>query len=134
MLRRWGIRMGLSLLGVASGLLLSAAVLEKFSLTASAFVVSTLLFWLVHIIVQVLALKVLVRQPSVALAGLLALAATVVALVIVAAVVSGLHIHGATTYLVATVIIWITSAIADTAARHMVRDSRDERRDERRAA
>lgn len=134
MLRRWGIRMGLSLLGVACGLLLSAAVLEDFSLTASAFVVSTLLFWLVHIVVQVLALKVLVRQPSVALAGLLALAATVVALIIVALVVSGLHIHGATTYLVATVIIWVTSAIADTAARRMVRDSREERRDERRAA
>jgi len=120
--------MGLSLLGVACGLLLSAAILEKFSISAGAFVVATVLFWLIHLVVQVLALKVLVRQPSVALAGLLALASTVVALAIVAAVVSGLHVHGASTYLFATVIIWVCTAIADTAASRIVRERREERR------
>lgn len=120
--------MGLSLAGVAAGLLLSAAILEDFSLSAGAFVAATVLFWLVHIVVQVLALKVLVRQPSVALAGLLALASTVIALVIVALIVSGLHVHGAGTYLGATVIIWITTAISDTAATRILREKREERR------
>src|SRR5271169_1552564 len=114
MLTRWGIRFGSSLVGIAAGLLLSAAIVSDFSISATALVEATLIFWLVHIVVQVMALRVLVRQPSIALAGLLALASTVIALVIVNAIVSGLTIHGATGYVAAALIIWITTAISDT--------------------
>jgi hypothetical protein len=114
-----------SLIGIAVGLLLSSAVLSKFSIDATGVVEATLLFWIVHLGVQVLALRVLVRQPSVALAGLLALGATIVSLIIVNAIVSGLYIHGIQTYVLATLIIWLTTAISDTAGSRMARDRGD---------
>jgi hypothetical protein len=52
--------------------------------------------------IQLLALRVLVHEPSIALAGLLALASTIVALMIVNTVVSKLTIHGFQTYVFAT--------------------------------
>jgi hypothetical protein len=123
-LTRWGIRLGSSLVGIAAGLLLSAAVLSKLSITASALVEATLIFWLVHLVVQVMALRVLVRQPSIALAGLLALASTVISLIIVSAIVSGLTIHGAASYVPAALIIWLTTAISDTIGRRKIRARR----------
>jgi hypothetical protein len=116
--------MGASLAGIAIGLLLCAAIFERFSIDATALVEATLLFWVVHIVVQFMALRVLVRQPSVALAGLLALASTIVALIVVALILEGLTVHGAGTYVGATVVIWITTAGADTLARRMVRERR----------
>ncbi len=132
MLRRWGIRLGFSLVGIAVGLLLCTAALSSFSVSAAALVEATLLFWLLHIVVQFLALKVLIRQPSVALAGLLALASTIVALAIVNAIVSGMHIGGPSTYVPATLIIWACTAISDTIATRRVRADRVERRVDRR--
>jgi hypothetical protein len=64
----------------------------------------------------------------VALAGQLALASTIISLVIVDIVVSGLTIHGASTYIFATVIIWATTAVADTFAIRKIREDRRERR------
>ena len=128
MLVRWGIRLGTSLIGIAVGLILSGAVLSKFSIDAAAVVQATLLFWVVHLLVQVLALKVLVREPSVALAGLLALASTIVALIIVSALVSGLTIHRIQTYVLATVIIWITTLAGDLIGRRMIRARRERAR------
>ena len=90
MLARLGIRLAASLAGVAIGLLLADALLSKLSLNATALVEATIIFWIAHLAVQFLALRVLVRQPSVALAGLLALGSTVVALIIVNLIVSGL--------------------------------------------
>lgn len=62
-LRRLAIRFACSLIGIAAGLLISDAVLSKFSLNATALVESTLLFWVIHLGVQLLALRVLVRRP-----------------------------------------------------------------------
>jgi hypothetical protein len=130
-LARWGIRLGTSLVGIAVGLLISSAALGRFSIDAEGLAQATLLFWVVHLGVQILALRVLVREPSIALAGLLALASTIVALVIVNVVVSGLTIHGASTYVLATLIVWIATAISDTIGRRMIRARRRERREER---
>jgi hypothetical protein len=124
MLARWGIRLATSLAGIAVGILLSSAVLSKFSVNATAVVEASLLFWLVHIGVSVLALRVLVRQPSIALAGLLALASTIVSLIIVNAIVSGLTIHGIQTYVAATLIIWFTTSVGDIVARQMIKTRR----------
>jgi len=82
--------------------------------------------------VQFLALRILVRQPSVALAGLLAVASTIVSLIIVNFIVSGLRIHGLSTYLFATLIIWVATAVADMIGTRMIRDRRQDRRQERR--
>lgn len=114
MLTRWGIRLASSLIGIAAGLLLSSAILSGFSISATALVESVLVFWLVHLVVQVVALRTLIRQPSVALAGLLALAATIISLAIVNVIISGLSIHGANTYVFSALIIWVTTATGDT--------------------
>jgi len=126
-LARLGIRLATSLAGIAVGIVLSAALLSKFSIDATAVVVATLVFWIVHVVVQLLALRVLVRQASVALAGLLALGSTIVALIIVNIVVSGITIHGASTYVLATLIIWVTTAVGDMIGRRMIRARRRER-------
>lgn len=129
MLRRLAIRFAASLVGIFIGMLVSTAVLSKFSLNATAVVEATLIFWLVQLGVQLLALRVLVRQPSVALAGLLALGATIVSLIIVNAIVSGLYISGIQTYALAALILWATTAASDTIGRRMARDRRRERRE-----
>ena len=128
MLARWGIRIGTGLVGVAIGILLASVILADMSISATALVETTLIFWLVHIGVQFLALRILVRQPSVALAGLLAIAATIISLVIVVLIVSGLHIRGLSTYLFVTLIIWTATALADLFGTRIIRDRRKGRR------
>ena len=128
MFRRLGIRIAASLIGIAVGIIVAGAVLSKFSLNLTAVVEATLLFWIIHLGVQFVALRVLIRQPSIALAGLLALASTIVSLIIVNIIVSGLYIHGLTTYVWATLIIWAFTALADTIGTRMVRDRRREAR------
>jgi hypothetical protein len=128
-----GIRFVSSLIGIAVGLLLSSALLSKFSINATGVVEATLIFWAVHLGVQVLALRVLVRQPSIALAGLLALASTVVSLIIVNAIVSGLTIHGIQTYVFATLIVWAATAVSDAVGGRMVREERQGDRQARHA-
>ena len=132
MLVRWAIRIGMGLAGAALGIVVSAAVLTDFSISATGIIEATVIFWLVHLAVQFMALRVLIRQPSVALAGLLAIASTIVSLVVVNLLISGLHVRGATTYLFATLIIWVTTALADTMGQRMIRERRLDRREERR--
>src|SRR6185503_6023350 len=129
MLARWGIRLATSLAGIAVGIIVSASVLDDFSIDAGALVVATLLFWAIHIAVQFLALRVLIRQPSVALAGLLALAATIVSLIIVNSIVGDMRVHGLSTYVLATLIIWLATAGGDVVGRRMIRARREERFD-----
>jgi len=121
------IRFAAALIGIAAGILICGAVLPRFSITASAIVWATLLFWLIHLVVQLFALRVLVHEPSIALAGLLALASTIVSLIIVNLIVSGLTIRGISTYVFATVIIWITTSIGDIIGRRVVQARRRER-------
>jgi putative membrane protein len=130
---RWTIRIGTSLAGIAVGILISSAALSRFSLSVSALIEATLLFWIIHLVVQVVALRVLVREPSIALAGLLALASTIIALVIVNTIVSGLTIRGFETYVFATLIIWVTTSISDMIGHRMLKKRRQARRDSRHA-
>ena len=123
-MRRWTIRLGSSLIGIAAGLLLADLLLDRLSLSLGALLAATLVFWGVHFLVQLVALRTLLRQPSVALAGLLALASTVVALVIVNLIVSGMSVRGPETYVFAALIIWVTTALADTVAARQIRDER----------
>ena len=124
MLARWGIRIASSLIGIVVGIVLSTAIFGGFSTTTAGIVEATFVFWIVFLIVNFLALRVLIRQPSVALAGLLALGSTIVSLIIVNLIVSDISIHGASAYLGATLVIWISTVIADSIGRRMIRDRR----------
>jgi hypothetical protein len=123
-LARWGIRIVASLVGIAAGIILSVALLSDFSASTAGIIEATIVFWIIHIIVNFFAVKVLIRQPSVAMAGLLALASTIVSLIIVNLIVSDISIGGATTYVLATLIIWITTAVADMLGGRRIRDNR----------
>jgi hypothetical protein len=124
MLARWGIRIASSLIGIVVGIVLADVILDGFATTGTGIIEATIVFWIVFLIVNFLALRVLIRQPSVGLAGLLALCSTIVSLIIVNLLVSDISIHGASAYLGATLVIWITTAIADTVGRRMIRDRR----------
>ena len=124
MLARWGIRIASSLIGIAVGIVLSTAIFDGFSSTTTGLLEATIVFWIVFLIVNFLALRVLIRQPSVGLAGLLALASTIVSLIIVNLIVSDISIHGVSAYLGATVVIWISTVVADSIGRRMIRDRR----------
>jgi hypothetical protein len=123
-LARLGIRLVASLAGIAVGFLVAAAVLDGFHLSASALVEGTIVFWVVHLIVNFIALKMLIRQPSVAMAGVLALLSTIVSLMIVNVVVSGITIHGSSTYVLTTLIIWVTTVAGDMVGRRRIRARR----------
>src|SRR3954463_11976408 len=124
MLARWGIRIASSLIGIAVGIVLSTAIFDGFSSTTTGLVEATIVFWIVFLIVNFIALRVLIRQPSVGLAGLLALASTIVSLIIVNLLVSDISIHGASASLGAPLVFWISTAIADTVGRRMIRARR----------
>ena len=124
MLARWGIRLVSSLIGIAAGLILASGILSGLSMTVTAVVEATIVFWIVHLIVQFLALRILIRQPSVAMVGLLALGSTVVSLFVVNLIVDGLTIRGTTTYLWATLIVWITTSIGDFIGTRKIRERR----------
>jgi len=124
MLARWGIRIASSLIGIVVGIVLADVLLDGFATTGTGIIEATIVFWIVFLIVNFLALRVLIRQPSVGLAGLLALCSTIVSLIIVNLLVSDISVHGASAYLGATLVIWITTAIADTVGRRMIRDRR----------
>jgi len=123
-LARWGIRLLSSLIGIAAGLILASAILSGLSMNLTAVLEATIVFWIVHLVVQFLALRILIRQPSVAMVGLLALGSTVVSLIVVNLIVSGLSIRGTSTYLWATLIVWITTSIGDFIGTRKIRERR----------
>jgi hypothetical protein len=132
-LARMGIRVLSSIVGIFIGIVLSVALLDSFTASAEAIVVATFLFWIVFLVVNFIALRVLIRQPSVALAGILALGSTIVSLFIVSVLVSGLRIRGVTDYFAATIIIWVCTAVSDMIGRRKIRERRVEARAERRS-
>jgi hypothetical protein len=127
MLTRWGIRLGSSLAGIAGGLLLGSIILSGMSISFGALIAATVIFFGVNFVVQILALRTLVRQPSVAMAGLLAMAATVVSLILVSLIVDGLKIHGIGTYVGAALLVWVGMATADVLAGRKLTELRTEK-------
>lgn len=125
MFARMGINLVMSLVGIAVGLLLCAAIFgDDFDMTTEGLIFATIVFWIAHLILNFIALRILIREPSVAMAGLLALVSTIVALLIVNWIVDGISISGTMTYVLATLIIWITTAVADFMGTRMVRARR----------
>jgi hypothetical protein len=123
-MRRLRMRVFSSLIGIFVGLIVSAAVLSRFSVTLTALVVATLVFWVVHIVAELLALRVFFRDPSFLMLLVVSLGATVVSLIVVELFVSGLSIHGAGTYVEAALIIWACTSVSLAAGRHRLRERR----------
>ncbi len=101
----------LALIGNAIGLIVAAAILDDMTLDGKALIVDVVIFTLTFAIVQPLAVKTALRH-SATLAGGSALIATLIALIVSDLLSDGLSISGATTWLLATLIVWIVSLLA----------------------
>jgi len=101
----------LRLLANAAGLLIAAAVLDGFSVTATAFVWVVVLFTLVEVVLDPLVLKISIQYAPV-LRGGVALVTTLIGLVVVVLVSDGLRIDGATAWVVGTLIVWLGGVLA----------------------
>lgn len=105
------ISVGLQLLANAVGLLVAATVLDDMSVSGVAFVIAVALFTVVVVVVQPLFTKMAMQNVP-ALQGGTALVATLVGLVVTSVVSDGLRITGATTWVLATLIVWLASLLA----------------------
>ena len=99
------------LIGNALGLILAAWILDDMTLSTSGFLVALLIFTGIEVVIQPLIIQMSMRHAR-ALSGSSALLASFVALVLTAWLSDGLQIDGASTWLLATVIVWAASLLA----------------------
>ena len=102
---------GIQLLANALGLLVAAWVLSPdMEVSGTAFVIAVVIFTVVYAIAQPFLTQMAVSKVP-ALRGGVALIATLVGLIITAAVSDGLMIDGVTTWILAALIVWVVSLI-----------------------
>jgi putative membrane protein len=100
-----------ALLADAIALLVTSQVLDDMALDAGGFVTAVAIFALVSLLVEPLVRQVALRNAP-ALLGSTALIATLVSLVATAAIGDGLRISGATTWVLATIMVWLVALVA----------------------
>ncbi|MGB0102041.1 MAG: phage holin family protein [Nocardioides sp.] len=94
----------------ALGLIVAAVALPDMEITGAAFVVAVVIFTVVYALAQPFLTQLAMTKAS-ALRGGVALIATLAGLIITSLVSDGLSISGATTWVAATVIVWIVSLL-----------------------
>ena len=99
------------LLANTIGLVVATLVLSGMSITGVSFVVAVVIFTLVEIVTEPLLRQTAERHVP-ALMGGVSLVATFVGLLLTSLISSGLKISGATTWLLATLIVWVAALIA----------------------
>lgn len=95
----------------AVGLLVAAALLEGMSVSGTAFVIAVAIFTLVQAVVGPMIRQAAVKNAQ-ALLGGTALVVTFVGLLVTSLISDGLRIEGASTWLLATVIVWVAALLA----------------------
>jgi uncharacterized membrane protein YvlD (DUF360 family) len=105
------IRTIVSLLANAIGLLAAAYFLDDFEVNGSSFVIAVVIFTAATIILGPLITKIALTSAPYLMGGI-ALVTTLVGLAITDAVSDGFSISGVSTWIAATVVIWIASLIA----------------------
>ena len=108
---RWLLSALLYLAANALGLWIADLVLDDMTLTGSAFITAVLIFTLVEVLVSPL-LTQMALTGSGALRGSVALVATFVGLLVTTLVNDGLTIDGTTTWILATIIVWLAALLA----------------------
>lgn len=104
-------RVGLSLVGNAIGLLIAALLLDEMSIDGVAFVVAVAIFTVLTAVIEPLVNKV-AEKGAPALQGGSALLTTLLALIVTAWLSDGLAINGLSTWIIATVLVWLLTVIA----------------------
>ena len=102
----------LSLLANAVGLLAASALLDGFSINATSFIVAVVVFTAATVILSPLIVKVALTSAPYLVGGI-ALVTTFVGLLITDLFTNGLSISGLSTWIIATLIIWVCAIIAN---------------------
>jgi putative membrane protein len=102
---------GIQLLANTIGLLVAAWVLDDMSVSGAAFLIAVLIFTVTAAILQPLILKIALKSAP-ALLGGTALVTTLVGLIITSLISDGLAIKGLTTWVLATLIVWLAALVA----------------------
>jgi putative membrane protein len=95
----------------AVGLLVAAALLEGMSVSGTAFVIAVAIFTLIQAVVGPMIRQAAVKNAQ-ALLGGTALVVTFVGLLVTSLISDGLQIEGVSTWVLATVIVWVAALLA----------------------
>ena len=101
----------LHLLANAAGLIIAATVLPGFSINGVAFVTAVLIFTVTEVIAGPLMIKLALKNIP-ALVGGIALVTTLVGLIVTDIFSDGLTITGPSTWILATLIVWLGALLA----------------------
>lgn len=101
----------LTLIGNALGLLFASWLIEGFNLSAAGFIWSVVFFTIAQLILSPFVLSMSIRYLP-ALRGGIALVTTLVVLLLTTLFTGGLTIEGLTAWILAPLIIWLTSVLA----------------------
>lgn len=105
-------RITLSLLANVLGLLAAAWLLDDFSVDATSFVMAVLIFTVSTVVLGPLVLKIALQSANYLVGGI-ALVTTFIGLVVTNLVSDGISISGVSTWLLATLIVWVFSIIGN---------------------
>jgi uncharacterized membrane protein YvlD (DUF360 family) len=105
------IRLGIELLGAAIGLILAALLLEDMALDGTAFLIAIVIFVVLSAVLEPLIEKIGDEHLSI-VSMFSSLITTFLALLITELVSDGLSITGSMTWLLATLIVWASTALA----------------------
>lgn len=104
------IRIGLTLLGNALGLLLASIFIDDVSVSGTAFVIAVVIFTVLTLLLEPLVSRIAQGNLEVLASGS-ALITTAAALLLTAAISDGLSIDGIGAWLLATIIVWLATAL-----------------------
>ena len=125
------IKVGLTIAGNAIGLIVAAVLLDDVHLDGAAFILAVVIFTVAELILEPLIEK-MVTEHAERLRIFTSLVTTFLALLVTDLISDGLDIEGATTWLLATVIVWAGALLAGVIlVRLFVKERRDNRRDNR---
>jgi uncharacterized membrane protein YvlD (DUF360 family) len=99
------------LLANAVGLMVAAYILDDMTVSGAAFITAVLIFTVVEVLIDPLLTQIAVTRVH-ALRGSVALITTFVGLVVTSWISDGLSIKGASTWLFATIIVWLAALLA----------------------
>lgn len=108
---RFLIRTVIFLLSAALGLLVASWILDDFTVSTTGFVVVAVVFAIAQSVLAPFIAKMTARYAPAFLGGV-GLVSTYVALLIATIVGDGLQITGVQTWILATLIVWLTTALA----------------------
>ena len=108
---RFLVRAAIFLVSTAIGLLVAKLVLDDMSIDATAFLVVVVIVAVLQAVIAPFIAKTTARNAP-ALLGAAGLISTFIALVVANVVVEGLTIKGLSTWILATLIVWLVTMIA----------------------